>query len=449
MTTSLTANISNKSGEQKKSFKPELQSSIDGTITKVQKSESATGNTLSESKEEPKIVRLKRYLEKYDFRLDIVGNELEFRTRRPPGQEELFTTLNENSLSVELYTAGFLGFEKQLMALMRSDYVLSYNPIQHYFEGLPKWDESKPDYIGQLAGFVKACNQEWFAAQYRKMLVRTVACGIGEIAFNKQCMVFVGFQDDGKSSFIRFHVPKPLEKYYTEHIEFDSKDGKIALCENFLINLDELADFSKVDINKAKAYFTEDTIKVRRPFASRPTRDKRRASFFGSTNQNNFLTDETGNVRWLIIEINKNGINHDSGGPSGYSRNVDIDLVWSQAYALLKSGFAFQMTRQEIEQSEQHNRQHMQNTTERELIIKHVQPAEPKAPGAEFMMAGEIERELARYYENKVKINANNIGKALRSLGFPLISGRRDDCTYPIQAYWVTLFSNPQISKKN
>ncbi|MBO0951581.1 VapE domain-containing protein [Fibrella forsythiae] len=396
-----------------------------------------------EDENEPKIIRIRRYLDyRYEFRLDVVANEIEARAKSRKGQKTgPFKPLNENTIMVELYEAGFKGFDKELMALMRSSYVPTYDPIKEYFETLPAWDETKPDYIAQLASYVKARDNTWFLSQYRKWLVRAVACGIGVIPFNKQCFVLVGKQNDGKSSFTRFHLPAALEAYYTEHIDLakGGTDSKIALCENFIINLDELAAFSKFDISKFKAILTEDKVKVRRPFARKAMPDKRRASFFGSTNQANFLTDETGNVRWLVMQIYD--IQHDNGGPKGYARNIDINLVWSQAYALLKNGFFFQMSREEIDQSERHNSQHMLITAEREYISRHFKPAVPQQVDAHFLMAGELVQWLQNRYEGKTGgINSRNMGKALQSMGFALTSARRSDCTYPINAYWLQLF---------
>lgn len=397
----------------------------------------------SDTNEEPKIVRLRRYLDaRYEFRLDIVSAEIEYRPKKASDPNAPYTTLNENTLIVELYEKGFTTFVDQLKPLLRSSYVVEFDPIQAYFQHLPAWDASQPDIIAQLAGYVTANDQAWFLKQYKKMLVRAVACAIGAIPFNKQCFVLVGEQNDGKSSFIRFHVPKGLEKYYTEHIEFDNKDGKFALCENFIINLDDLADLPRQDINKCKAFFTTDTLKARRPFGGRPIRDKRRASFFGSANSAEFLTDETGNVRWLIMEIE--GIQHDDGGPSGYGRNIDIDKVWAQAYALLKSGFSYQMGREDTAESERRNKGHMQVTSERELVMVHLVGTEPEADKAEFLMTGEITQRLLKHYDYKIKINGNNIGKALRGSGILSRSGRREGCPYPIKGYWVKMFTETE-----
>ena len=57
----------------------------------------------------------------------------------------------------------------------------------------------------------------------------------------------------------------------------------------------------------------------------------RRANFIGSTNKDEFLTDETGSVRFVCIElIDKLNFS--------YKTEMKIDDVWRQAYSLYKNG---------------------------------------------------------------------------------------------------------------
>ena len=400
----------------------------------------ASASAPDTGREKPKITRIREYIEaNYELRYDVVANDIEWRSRKPNTQPHTFEVLNEDTLLVELLEVGYTGIKEPLNALLRSSWVPEYNPIYAYFEELPPWTPDKPDYIAQLSNYVTANDQEWFLNQYRKMFVRTIACGLGFIPFNKHCFLLIGKQHDGKSSFVRFHCPPALNKYYTEQIDFENKDGQIALSGNLFINLDELSNFSKVDINKCKAFMTTDKIKVRHPFGSKPKISQRRASFLGSTNQRDFLTDQTGNVRWLIMDVQE--IRHDDGGEAGYARNVDINNVWAQAYALLKSGFKYQMTKDEIAQSEMNNKRYMRVTPEMELVRKHLLIAKPKGPKAEYLMAGEIVQRFKERYNNRININDNNMGKALTASGFLAMSGRRSDCANPISAYWVEFFN--------
>ena len=97
--------------------------------------------------------------------------------------------------------------ESALMALLKSKFVPKFDPLKSYLENLPKWDESQPDYIEELANYVKSKDQYWFNLQFKKMIVRSLACSLNITAFNKQCFTLVGKQNDGKSSFLRFICP--------------------------------------------------------------------------------------------------------------------------------------------------------------------------------------------------------------------------------------------------
>src|SRR5690606_11930413 len=137
-----------------------------------------------------------------------------------------------------------------------------------------------------------------------------------------------------------------------------SKEGLFSLTQNFLINLDELASFEKKELNNEfKSVLSESMVRYTPKFANQETTVLRRASFLASTNVMEFLTDETGNVRWVPFVVNS--INHDFGGKNGYAANVDINKVWAQAYSLLKSGFDHQLTPLEITQQEIYNKQFM------------------------------------------------------------------------------------------
>lgn len=382
--------------------------------------------------ERPKFIKIRELLgRRYNFRMNIISNEIEVN---PKGSNE-WQELNENNLICEVLEAGFNGVEAPLMALLRSDFVPKHDPFQAYFENLPEWREGvDPDYIEQLANFVLAKDQFWFNTQFKKMLVRVVACALGHIPFNKHCLVLKSEQNDGKSSFLRFLCPPALQNYMTDHIDIDNKDGRIALCQNLFINLDELSQFSKADVKRTKALFTIDKVKERLPYDRKPSNHRRRASFLASTNEDEFLVDETGNVRWLVFEIE--GIRHDNGGAKGYNAQVNIDLVYAQAFALLKGGFPVHLSREEIDKSELNNRRFQVANTEQELIEECFAPAQPGDDGAEFLTATDIMLALTKAYP-ELRIYDNRIGRALKFLGFERQQRFFKDTGFQKKGYWL------------
>lgn len=376
-----------------------------------------------------RFVQMKTYLfDRYEFRLNSWSLDLEYKSNG----DEFFLPLNNNDLEVELLEQGFKGIRDNLQSLLRSSRIPRYNPLEAYLENCPKWSPNQPDFIEQLAGFVVAKDQPWFNLQFKKMLVRSLACGLNRIPFNKQCFTLASPQNDGKSSFLRFLCPKPLEAFLKEDIEFDSKDGRWALCTNLFINLDELASLSKSDINRVKAFLTTNFIKERLPYDRSNTRQPRIANFLASTNKVDFLTDETGNVRWLIFEIDS--VRHDNGGQSGYEKQIDLDKVYGQAFYLLESGFQFQLTSEELKRSERVNKSFLSKGAEAEFIEK-LFSAATEAEHEAFLTATEIAQEIVG--TTTLAIAPSRVGKALTMLGFPVIRKHSSKSGNTVNGYYI------------
>lgn len=365
--------------------------------------------------------------ERYEIRLNEVANEIEFR---PKGANTPFEVLNENNTYIELQKA-FINFSQaKVTALLRSSYVTVYNPFVDYFESLGDWTDTDTDYIEKLAGYLPVLDhdRDRLRNQLKKALVRTIACALMDNIFNKQAFVLVHEeQHSGKSTFIRWLCPPALSDYIAENISTD-KDSMIALSDNFIINMDELATMNKAEINTLKAFMSKDKIKVRRPYDKKPVMTPRRASIFGSTNKMEFLSDETGSVRWICFEITGR-INFN------YNKDIQINDIWRQAYSLFRSGYKYDLTPEEIEENEKANSAYQIITEEQELIQKLYEPATKERHDA-FVQASDIRLALSERFSFSKTSNVN-IGKALKMLKFKRHSARNDK--YPIKGYYVRL----------
>ena len=257
-------------------------------------------------------------------------------------------------------------------------------------------------------------------------MIRTIVCCHDASYYNKQALILVGErQNSGKSSFMRFLCPAVLKGYMAENISTD-KDGLIALTENFLINMDELSTMSKYEINSLKSVFSKDRIKVRLPFERRASMLPRIASFMGSTNKTQFLNDETGSVRFLNFEVNSINWN--------YTKEVDINIAWSQAYQLWKTNYPYELTSTEIQQNEIINNQYKLSTPELELILKHLAPGTPEEHQY-FWTASEVLQFLLEHTHTRMRISTINIGKALKMAGFKQSQKRTE--SFPIRGYFI------------
>jgi predicted P-loop ATPase len=386
---------------------------------------SATQNVTENIKGLSTLKRAEVYLEnKYEIRLNKVSAKIEMREN---GTNNQFNEINEYSLYRELQHNEISISLNKITTLLQSDFVESYDPFLAYFESLAQWHpDSNCDYIKDVCSYLPVKNEVVFIKHFKKMLVRCIACALDNKIFNKQVFVLIGEkQNTGKSTFCRWLCPEVLSDYFTEYVNTD-KDGLIILSTSFLINLDELAIFTKAEINVLKSFISKDKINVRLPYAKRSSAHYRRASFIGSTNSDEFLTDETGSVRWLCFELD--------GDIDFNYKNIDINDVWRQAYWLYKNGFEFQLTPNEIKELEETNSKYFIQTEEYQLINKYLAPSSIEE--GEFMDATEVLKYLSAELIG-VKLNINRIGKAMKKLGFSKESKYMNDKKYSQKGYYV------------
>jgi predicted P-loop ATPase len=391
------------------------------------KSNNDTKVKISKRNEYSLLARTENYLQaKYDIRFNKVSTKVEYKIKGASGP---FKEINENSFYRDLVHNDLPLSLNKLSSLLLSDFVPTYDPFVEYFYNLELWNTKTDfDYIEKLASFIPVKDPERFAKQLRKMFVRCIACALDDKFFNKQVFVLVGeTQNTGKSTFCRWLCPNSISDYITENINTD-KDSLISLATNFLINMDELATLSRSEINSLKSLISKDKINVRLPFGKKAITMPRRASFIGSTNKDEFLTDETGSVRWLCFVVT-GMINFN------YMAEIDINDVWRQAFALYKSGFEYQLTPKEIEENEIANSSFNVTSIEMELIPKFYMPSTKENNGI-FLNATDILIKLTALYPG-TRINIHAIGRALKMLGFKKESQYSDERKYSQKGYFM------------
>ena len=360
------------------------------------------------------------YLKKYyKIRFNTIKLELEISHF----YEDKYTSLNENDLYVEMNKRGVkVGMDK-LLAILKSSYVMEYNPLLEYFNNLPVWDE-KTDYINKLASYLKCDNQVEMQLAFKKWVVRAARSILKKGTYNKQAFIIVhSKQNSGKTTFCRFLLPPALKDYMCENIS-DDKDSRISIARNFLVVLDELQSLAKHEINALKSLFSRDIINERLPYDRKNSIIQRVASFIGSTNMAEFLTDETGSVRWLCFIINSIDWN--------YSKEIDINKFWSQAKSLVLSNFDCDMSHEDIAENEKRNAQFQQKSVAAELIPTLLLPGEKGESGAEWMSASEILVYMSLWLPASVRINNVTIGRAMPSCGFTRVKNSVTDA----YGYW-------------
>ena len=236
-----------------------------------------------------------------------------------------------------------------------------------------------------------------------------VGCVLDDKVINHTVIVFSGKQGLGKTTWVEKLVPRPLKEYlFSGTINPNNKDTLVQLSECMLINLDELENLNRSEIGSLKEIITKTQIRMRKAYGHNNETMPRRASFAGSVNTAQFLNDSTGSRRFLCFELE--GIK--------YQHDVDINMAFSQALFLFKSGFRFWFDQEEIKAISQNNEQYQLHSPEEELLLTWFEPCERENANA-FFNASQIAAKLAE--RAKININdgtINKLGKALKKHNF-------------------------------
>ena len=303
--------------------------------------------------------------------------------------------------------------KQHLLNVIESDYVPSYHPFRYYLEHLPPWTPEQGDHIMGLSLTVNvkggSDEQILFYQYLKKWLVAMVASWVSPKVVNNVMLVLIGEQGSYKTTWFANLLPPQLRDYfYTKtNSGLVSKDDLLTLAQYGLVCWEELDSMQQKELNKLKAAMTMPSINERAAYARYHENRPHLASFCGTGNNVQFLSDTTGTRRWLPFEV--------VSIESPLSSPFDYDGIYAQAYALYRQGFRYWFDKPEIERLQRHNEQFETVHSELELIDLHFRKPvgdEPRqlvsATMALQMIGGNIAQTLSK----------EKIGQAFTRLGF-------------------------------
>lgn len=316
-----------------------------------------------------------------------------------------------------------------VQTLLESDYVKQFHPIKDYFERLPAWD--KEDHIQALADHVQCENQEFWSTQFKKAMVRMIACSYANIENRIVMTLYTKEQNLGKNRFIKFLVPPQMREYFKEDPLQPNKDSEIALTQNFVWHLDELEALDRNDMASLKSFISRSSSKQRLAYARQEETRTRIVNFWGSTNKDEFLTDWQ-NTRWLIFRVKS--INWDYDNEVTSVKKIDIDKVWAQAWYLYRNKFNYRLDESDRSAQDQQNKTFETVSIEKQMIMKYISPGEPEGLGSEFMQPFDVLEYLTKQ-AGRVNLNQHAIKPAMAQLDFSLAKVELNDRI--VRGYWV------------
>lgn len=385
------------------------------------------------------------------FRMNMLTHQIETQliadayTDRPEASAchwQRLTDHIENSLWCAMQHHGMAVNLNELHTLLGSDFVKEYHPLKEYLDGLPPWD-GETDYIDRLAAMVHVKESPHsplqqdksrerndlsetpvrFADILKRWMVSMIAAALDETVVNQVILTLIGRQGSYKTSFMQHILPPVLSEYYTTKSNSSrmTKDDLFTMTENLVINLEEIDTMPPSELNQLKAMVTQRYVDERRAYGRNKVHLPHVASFVATGNNLQFLTDDTGNRRWLPFEV------EDIDSP--WEADIPYEGIYSQTYALYQDvNFRYWFTDKEIQQLRGHVQQFEVPRPEYELILTYYR----KPVGLERGVYTTSSQIIGRFGNTSLRLSLQKVGRAMRELGFRQVKASNAN-------YWVVV----------
>ena len=265
----------------------------------------------------------------------------------------------------------------------------------------------------------RGCFKKWFVAM--------VASWMKDEVVNHQVLVLIGKQGIFKTTWLERLIPPHLRAYTCKLANSSelNKDERLRIAEFGLISLDEIDSMNNRELNQLKSVITATDVNERAAYAYTKERRIRLASFCASGNRRDFLTDITGNRRWLPFEI--------ESIQNPFHTQLPYEQMYAQAWALAQDPFfSYWFDLDEIEVLEQHNQHFRDESNEEQLLDVYFAVPPTDATNAKFLTTAEISERLIYYGNIKKPMTLSRLGVLLSQKGF--LSVRRGN---PSRRGWI------------
>ncbi len=215
-----------------------------------------------------------------------------------------------------------------------------YNPLEEYLTGL-EWegDELADIWLEKYCGVESNALNKRIS---RRWLISAVARALDPGCKVDTMLIFEGGQGIKKSTMLKVMGG---EWFCDSKINIDHNDAKMIAGVNWIIEMPELAALHSSETESQKAFLSSATDKFRPPYGRVIEKFKRRCVFVGSTNDERYMNDPTGNRRYWATRCGKFDIR-------GVKR--DRDQIWAHAVAIYQAGFTCQRCLEEEERCPEH-----------------------------------------------------------------------------------------------
>ena len=334
--------------------------------------------------------------------------------------------------------------DREVRCVLQSDFVPQVHPPRAYLNSLPTYTpiqgQTPLDYLAsQVTVEGGEAEQQLWHDTFIRWFVAMVAGWRDDEVVNQHVLVLIGPQGIYKTTWLENLIPPCLRPYSTKmaNIRDLNKDERLRIAESVLINMDEIDSMSDRELNQMKSLITTADVNERAAYGYNKERRIRLASFCASGNKDQFLTDTTGNRRWLPFRV--------SSIQNPFLNPVQpYDMYYAQAIYLIDHGFEYWFDQDRIRTLSGHVESFHKETGEEQLLPVYYEPATKDTPNAVFRTAAEISARLSYLGNIRQPMAINVLGRMLVQQGYPpikLSGGKR--------GYFVVEHTNTQADMKN
>jgi predicted P-loop ATPase len=242
--------------------------------------------------------------------------------------------------------------DDHLIALSENN---KYHPIKHWLDN-GEWDGVER--VNSAISCLNAEHEELAQVVLKRWLVGCVA-SIYEPTFKSKLVpVLQGKQSYRKTAFVE-RIADIMPRAFLEGAELnpDNKDSVLSCIRSWIVELGELERTSKNSQGSLKAFITKSIDTTRPPYSRTDIKKPRQTHFIATVNGDNFLKDETGSSRFVVLAMAKAanmdqlntilGWNFDGTGAIKQPKPELIQQFWQEVKAMYLNGFGWMLTDEE------------------------------------------------------------------------------------------------------
>ena len=351
---------------------------------------------------------------RFELRFNVITEQTEYRPIG--GRLDQFEPVDQravNTWCIELRNCGVDCWDRDLIRYLNSQFIEMYHPFRMYMDELPAWDGM--DRLKDLAGRVST-SECWVNYFHRWMLGMTAQwMGMEQLHANSVAPLLISQQQGWmKSTFCKSLMPQSLQAYYTDQLNLTRATSEMQLSLMGLINLDEFDRISPKKMAQLKNLMQLSSLTIRKAYKKNYQHLPRVASFIGTSNRKDLLTDPTGSRRFICVEVE---------GPIN-CKGLDMTQIYAQLKAELANGQRYWFTQEEEQEIQEHNKQFYRLIPEEEIFRAHFRL--PKvAESFQLLSLVQIIEVLREHHKGMMSsVNLNQFGVALVAAGVERVHTR-------------------------